>query len=151
MTDEACSRREFLKKFARLSGGALMLSATAIACDPLPNVLPSIIGIYCYDAAMQKIELRGNNAVPVHTQFEFVFSTDMDITWPADVAFVDLNGTPVGFTEGWFDARTLILTPFADLSFNTDYLLTVKDADDAHGNPLNDYANASAAFRTASA
>jgi hypothetical protein len=157
MIDDACSRREFLKKFALLSGGTLMLSATTIACSSeLPRTaLPSLIGIYFYDGDMNKVELRGNQTVPVHTQFAFVFSTDMNTdlhltSYRTRITFVDSNSNPIGFTDGWVNARTLNLTPSADLSFNTDYILTVYKAEDSIGNPLNDYADASAAFRTAS-
>lgn len=154
MIDDACSRREFLKKFALLSGGTLMLSAASIACTGLPkSALPSLIGIYFYDGDMQRVELRGNQTVPVHTQFAFVFSTDMNtdlhlFSYRTGITFVDSNNNPVRFNEGWVDARTLNLTPSADLSFNTDYILTVYKAEDSIGNPLNDYADASAAFRT---
>jgi hypothetical protein len=152
MIDDACSRREFVKKFAMLSGGALMLSVTAIGCSgTYDEDLSSVIGIYFYDAGMQKVELRGNDNVPVHTQFAFVFSTDMntdlDFSW---ITLVDSNNNPIVFTEVWDDVRTLRLTPSADLSFNTDYILTVKNAEDSIGNPLNVYASASAAFRTTS-
>jgi Big-like domain-containing protein len=153
MIDDACSRREFLKKLAMLSGGALMLSATAIGCSSADDAeLPSVIGRYFFDADMQKVELRGNDHVPVHTQFVFVFSTDMRTApiW-TDITFMDSNSNPIVFTSTWDDARTLTLTPSADLSFNTDYILTVKDALSSKGNRLNDYASASAAFRTANA
>ncbi len=156
MIDDACSRREFLKKFGKLFGGTLMLGATSIACSELPrNALPSLIGIYFYDGDMQRVELRGNQNVPVHTQFVFVFSTDMNTdlhltSYQTRITFVDSNSNAVGFTDGWADSRTLYLTPSADLSFNTDYIITVYKAEDTEGNPLNDYADASAAFRTTS-
>ncbi len=148
MINDACSRREFLKKFAMLSCGTLMLGATSIGCPGVDvTALPSVIGVYFYDAAMQKVELRGNNNVPVHTRFEFVFSTDMN---GASITFVDSNSNPIAFTQAWVDARTLSLTPSADLSLSTDYILTVEYANDSIGNPLNPYASASAAFKTAS-
>jgi hypothetical protein len=156
MIDDACSRREFLKKFATLSGGALMLSATSIACSGLPKTaLPSLIGIFFYDGDMQRVELRDNQAVPVHTQFDFVFSTDMNTdlhltSYRTGVTFVDSNNNPIDFSIGWVNVRTLHLTPSADLSFNTNYIFTVYKAEDKIGNPLNEYADASAAFRTAS-
>ena len=152
MIDAVCSRRQFLKKFAMLSGGALMLSAVMTACSGKNyTALPSVIGMYFDDAGIQKAELRGNQNVPVHTQFTFVFSTDMrtDSAWTG-ITFADSNSNPVDFTRSWVDARTLIVTASANLSFNTDYILTVTDAIDSAGNPLNPYASASAAFRTTS-
>lgn len=148
MIDDTCSRREFLKKFAMLSGGALMLGASAIGCGTY-SALPSVVGIYFYDGGMHKVDLRRNQNVPVHTQFVFVFSTDMD-TAPirTEITFVDSNSNPIAFTTGWVDSRTLSVTPSADLSLNTDYILTVKDAQDSAGNPLNEFASASAEFRT---
>ncbi len=151
MIRNAGSRRRFLKKFALLCGGSLMLSAVLTACiEDNYTALPSVIGIYFDDSAMQKVELRGNQNVPVHTQFTFVFSTDMDTgsPWTA-VTFVDSASNPVDKTISWVDSRTLSVTPSADLSFNTDYVLTVEDASDSADNPLNPYASASAAFRTA--
>jgi hypothetical protein len=154
MIDNTCSIKGFLKKLTMLSTGALMLSATIIAC-PGGNhtALPSVIGIYFYDASMQRADLRGISSVPVHTQFEFVFSTDMDTDLSHSrirISFVDSNNTPVAFTPNWIDARTLSIIPNADLTYNTDYTLTVDDAEDTLGNPLNTYANSSAKFRTAS-
>lgn len=157
MIEDACSRREFVKKFAMLSCSALMLSAMTIACPSgLPrNALPSLIGIYFYDGDMNLVELRGNQTVPVHTRFVLVFSTDMNTdlhfgSYRTGITFEDSNSNPVGFTLGWGDARTLKLALNADLSINTDYILTVDRAEDKLGNPLNDYADASATFRTAS-
>ena len=157
MIEDACSRRKFLKKLALLSCGALMLSAMTIACPSgMPrNALPSLIGVYFYDGDMNLVELRGNQAVPVHTRFIFVFSTDMNtdlhfLSYMTSITFVDSNKNPVDFTLGWGDARTLKLDLSADLSVSTDYILTVTGAEDKLGNPLNDYADASALFRTAS-
>jgi hypothetical protein len=154
MDDVSCSRREFLKKFIILFVGALMLSATIIAC-PTNNysALPSVASIYFYNAGMQKDNLRGHDNVPVHTQFEFVFTADMDTDLSHSrtrISFVDSNNNPVAFTPNWVDARTLSVTPNADLTYNTEYTLTVDDAEDTLGNPLNTYANSSAKFRTAS-
>lgn len=152
MIDDACSRREFLKKFAMLSGGMLMLSATTVACSGTKDTaLPSVIGMYFYDGDRKKVELRENHTVPVHTQFVLVFSTDMNTgSYKTALTFADSNSAPIDFTKTWEDARTLILTPLADLSLSTDYILTVNDAEDSTGNRLNDYAKASASFRTTS-
>jgi hypothetical protein len=154
MIENSYSRREFLK-VALLSGGALMIGASTVACssEPPRTALPSLIGIYFLDADMNRIELRGNQNVPVRTQFVFVFSADMNTdlhmtSYRTRVTFVDSNENAVSFSMGWTNARTLSLTPSADLAFNTDYTITVYQAEDSAGNPLNDYADQSAAFRT---
>jgi len=148
MIDDTCSRRTFLKKFAMISIFALMLSATTIGCPGAnESALPSVIGIYFYDAAMNKVALRGDHHVPVHTRIVFVFSTAMNT---AEVTFLDSNNTAIPFTMVWDDDRTLSLTPSADLSLDTDYIIAVNYAVDTLGNQLNDYANPSAKFRTVS-
>jgi hypothetical protein len=151
MYNDDFSRREFLKKFAVLSGGALMLSATAMACyGPMPpqNSLPSVVGMYCYDAGLNKVELQGNQNVLVNTAFEIDFSKNMNTTAQTAIQFTDSNSVPVDIAQAWDDSRTLRVTPASDLSYDTEYTLSVEDAWDTAGNPLNGSRSA-ATFRSA--
>lgn len=146
MIDRICSKRGFLKRFALLSCLAMTLSAMTIGCpSPYDNALPSVIGIYSIDAAMNRVDLRGDQNVPVHTQIVFVFSGAMNT---ADINFLNSSNIAIPFTMVWDDDRTLTLTPIADLSFDMDYIIGVSHAVDTLGNPLNFYANPSAKFRT---
>ena len=151
MIDAACGRWKLLKKIALLFCG-LMVSTVMSACPSHDNTaLPSVIGMYFYDAGMQKVDLRGNQNVPVRTQFEVVFSTDMNTDTQHSLfkmTFVDSYGNSSAITVSWVDAKTLSVIPDADLVFNTEYTLTINDAEDTRSNPLNPYANASATFRT---
>ncbi len=143
-------RRRFRKKFVLLTAGALMLSMLAAGCVGNHTALPTVIGIYFSDANMQQVDLRGNQAVPVHTQFTVVYSRDMEKTWPAPaITFADSQNNAVAFTRSWADARTLIITPDADLALSTEYIIRIHDAEDTDSNPLNPYADQSAEFRTA--
>lgn len=152
MIDAACSRREFLRKIVLLSSGVLMLSAITTACPRNYSALPTVVGMYFYDAGMRKVELRGNQAVPVRTVFELAFSADMKMdTAPYSslrVSLMDSHGNSSDYAVSWVNARTLSVTPNADLSLNMDYTLSVDDAEDSNGNPLNTYVSESAMFRT---
>lgn len=152
MLKDDCSRREFLKKFAMVSGGALMLSATAMACyGPMPrdNALPSVIGMYFIDGQGQKVFLPGNQNVLIHTKFVIDFSTEMNTSAPATILFIDSNNNPVAYSKAWDNNQSLSVTPSSDLAYNTGYTLTAEDAEDTRGNKLNSNATATASFKTA--
>ncbi len=151
MAHTLCFRRRLRKKFVMLAAGALLLCMLTAGCVGDHTALPTVIGIYFTDANMQHVDLRGNQAVPVHTQFTFVFSRDMEKARPAPaITFKDSQNNAVGFTISWADARTLIITPDADLALSTEYIITIHGAEDTNTNPLNPYADQSADFRTAS-
>ncbi len=151
MAHTLCFRRRFPKKIVLLTAGTLMLSMVTVGCVGNHTALPTVIGIYFTDVNMQRADLRGNQAVPVHTQFTFVFSKDMEKTWPAPaITFADSQNNAVDFTTSWADVRTLIITPDADLALSTEYIITIHGAEDTDSNPLNPYANQSADFRTVS-
>jgi hypothetical protein len=151
MLKNDCSRREFLKKFAMVSGGALVLSATAMACyGPMPreNALPSVIGMYCLDAQPNKVLLSGNQNVPVHTTFVIDFSTEMNVSVPATVLFVDAADNPVACDKAWNGDLSLNVTPQADLAYNAGYTLTIQDAEDRRGNRLSTDSASTSSFKT---
>ncbi len=153
MLNDNCSRREFLIKFAMVSGGALMLSATSLACyGPMPreNALPSVIGMYFIDGQSLKVLLQDNQNVPPHTTFVIDFSTSVNTSAPTTIVLVDTNNIPVAYDTTWDDSVTLSVDPVSDLSFNSVFTLSIEDAEDTLGNRLNPYASATATFKTAS-
>lgn len=158
MGDIDCSRREFLKKFAYLSGGALVLSATAVACygpmgaQPEDRLAaPVVAGIFFLDVQSQTTPLQNNQAVPVHTKFTIQFSKDMNPTVPVAVDCVDSNNNPVAFNTAWDSIRIFGLTPLADLAHAMTYQLNVTDAEDTMGFKIQITESASAAFKTENA
>ena len=65
------NRREFLKKFAMVSGGALMLSATSMACygpGPSRTAFPSVVGMAFLDGQSQKVPLQDSQNVPLSSR-----------------------------------------------------------------------------------
>src|SRR5512147_1044932 len=127
MGDSDCSRREFLKKFAYLSGGALVLSATAMACyGPMGAyedrlAAPVVAGVFFLDAQSQITPLQNNQAVPVQTKFTIEFSKDMNSSVPVAVDCVDSNNDPIAFNHAWDSIRIFGLIPQADLAHAMTY------------------------------
>lgn len=150
--DESCSRRKFLKKFAYLSGGALLLSATAMACYGPPSsesiTAPEVSSLTFLDALSQPVPLRDNQSVPINTAFTIEFSKDMKTTVPATVELADAGNNAVAFSAVWYSIRVYVLTPTASLAHDTAYRLRVLDAEDAQGFKLFVTSGATADFKT---
>jgi Big-like domain-containing protein len=158
VSDIDCSRREFLRKFAYLSGGALMLSATTMACYGPGGVYPDdglaapvVAGIFFLDPQSHTTPLQNNQDVPVHTKFTIEFSKDMNSSVPVAVDCTDSNNNPVAFDKAWDSIRILGLTPSADLAHAVTYQINITDAEDTMGFKIQITNNASATFKTASA
>ncbi len=146
----------FLKKFAMLSAASLALSAVTLACyGPGPNT-PSVAGpevstMYFKDAQSNSVALYGNQNVPIHTTFMILFSTAMNTSGPSTVIFTDSNSNPVAFDKAWDNniPSSLVVTPTADLSLNTEYTLKMGgDAVDTSGNKIMLTDGATAIFKT---
>jgi hypothetical protein len=154
MRQDDCSRRVFLKKFALLSAGSLMLGATAIACygpgslNNSPSPSPAVSGMFFLDPASNPIPLQNNQSVPVHTRFTIEFSVQMNTAVAAAVAFADNNDVPVPFDKAWDNDFTVSVVPSSNLLFNTQYRLRVLNAESKQGGKLIPDANAEATFRT---
>jgi len=152
MIHTVCFRHEFLRKIGKLWSGIILLSAILTACPTNDYTsLPTVVGYYFDDANTQKIALRANMNVPVHTQFTFIFSRDMCTDFShvrPRLTFVDSHGIPVDFSMAWIDVRTLRVTPSSNLLYDTDYSVTINNASDSEDNPLNPYVNQTASFRT---
>jgi Big-like domain-containing protein len=153
MMQDDCSRRVFLKKFALLSAGSLVLGATAMACYGAMPAPPEaeVSGMFFLDAASNPVPLQNNQGVPVHTRFTIEFSAQMDTTAPAAVAFTDHNNAPVLFDNTWDNDFTLGVAPASNLLFNTVYSLRVQDARSRRGTYLIQNGNETATFKTAEA
>lgn len=154
MMQDDCSRRVFLKKFAFISAGALMLSATAMACygpmSPENAPYPQVSDVQFMDALNHATSLQGVQTVPVHTVFLFVFTKNMNTAISPTIQFNDQSNVAVVFSETWYDSLTLSITPNADLSSNTGYTIGVgNDAEDSQGNKIFLTAKATATFKTA--
>lgn len=88
----------FLKKFALLSAGSLILGVTAMACygampvenNPSPPV--TVSGMFFLDAASNQIPLQDNQSVPVHAKFLIKFSVQMN-TAVADAVHLPITTT----------------------------------------------------------
>jgi hypothetical protein len=155
MMNDECSRRNFLKKFASLSGGALMLSATAMACYGPPSsgdyrVYPEVLSQTFLDAQSNPIALYDNQSVPINTQFLIEFNKDMKVSVPATAEFTDASNNAVTFNISWYAVRLVALTPAAALIHDTVYYLRILDAEDTFGLRLSATSRASANFKTAS-
>lgn len=154
MMQDECSRRVFLKKFALLSAGSLMLGATAMACYgvmPIENTPVTVSGMFFLDAASNPVRLQDSQNVPVHTRFTVEFGVPMNTTAPAAVAFTDQNNALVPFAITWDNDFTVGVIPSSNLLFNTGYTLRVQDASSRLGGHLVQNGNETAAFRTAGA
>jgi hypothetical protein len=152
--DDECSRRKFLKKFAYLSGGALMLSATTLACyGPPPGQTmqaPTVSAIKFLDASSTYILLKKNQTVPVHTRFTIEFSEDMNEKVAVTIHLTDAVNNVITLGTGvWDTVRIFGLSPSLELASTTSYELRVTDAEDARGLKLHVTDSATADFKTA--
>ena len=145
-----CSRRVFLRKFALLSAGSLMLGATAIACygPGMGGPSTTVIGMRFLDAASHSAPLQNSQNVPANAKFMIDFSITMNTALTAAVAFTDHNDVPVPFDKAWDNDFTVSVVPSSNLLFNTQYRLRVLDAENIKGEKLIPDANADATFRT---
>jgi hypothetical protein len=158
MNNIDCSRREFLRKFAYLSGGALMLSATTMACYGPMGVYPEdrlaapvVAGIFFLDAQSHSTPLQNSQGVPIHAKFTIQFSKDMNSLVPVAVDCVDSSNNPVAFDKAWDSIRIMGLTPTTDLAHAMTYQLNVTDAEDTVGFKIQITESALATFKTANA
>ena len=149
MKQDDCSRRAFLKKFAVLSAGTLVLGATTMACYG-PGVAPvrASMDMYFLDGSLKLTPLRNNQNVPVHTTFTIYFFYQMNTAVAATLTFVDQNAVPVTFDQAWDSDRILSVVPTSDLSLNTGYTLNLLDAEAKTGGKINFDGNADATFKT---
>jgi len=166
MNHDDCSRREFLKKFAALSTASVLFGINAGCSDPnntgalygpppvalygpSPVTDPMVLGIYFVDADTTLVSLYGHTSVPINSKFVFKCTTDMSMTVPATVTLSDAGNNPVALNAPvWDDARSLSVTPSANLSNSTDYTLSLTDAKDATGKSIIINSSASANFKT---
>jgi parallel beta-helix repeat protein len=63
---------------------------------------------------------------------------EIEFDEPMNEASVDVELDGISFSESW-DANTLVITPLQDLAYDTDYTVTVNNAEDLAGNPLGTY------------
>lgn len=146
-----CSRRVFLKKFALLSAGSLMLGATAMACygpGPIENRLPTVSGMFFIDSAANWAPLQNSQNVPVDAKFEIKFSVQMNTALDATVEFTDQSNATVLFDKAWDNDYTVSVIPSENLLFDTGYRLRVLDAESQQGEQLILDANADSIFKT---
>ena len=153
MMDDDYSRREFLKKFAYLSSGALVLSVTTTACyGPMgaQQGYPMVSGIYFVNTDGSNGLLQNSQNVPLQTKFKIEFTDDMNFEAPASVFLTGPANTPVGCDNNvWETNRLLTVTPAQDLAPDTEYTLRVDDdAKDARGYNLWLTESATAVFKT---
>lgn len=158
MMNDDCSRRDFLKKFALLSAGTLMLSATSLACYGPPGgalygpgavITLRVNGMFFVDAQSNHVSLYGNQSVPIHTQFLIEFSQTMDKSAPTTLSLTDSNNSPVADSKTWGNDYTVHVTPNSDLMHSADYTLRVgNDTVDINGNKLEITDTATAVFKT---
>jgi hypothetical protein len=144
----------FLKKFALLSAGSLMLSATAIACygpgsiENRPSPSPTVSGMFFLDAAAHRALLQNSQNVPVNAKFAIEFSVQMNTALAATVVFADHNDVTVSFNQAWDNDYTVSVTPSSNLLFDTQFRLRVLNAESNQGKQLIQDGNADATFRT---
>jgi hypothetical protein len=155
MLNDDSSRRDFLKKFALLSAGSLMLSATTLACygpGPVsngPTIPCTVSGMFFVDVQSHRAMLSGDQNVPVHTQFLIEFSKTMNKSAATTVVFTDPNTNAVAYTTSWGNDYALSVTPVSDLSADHEYTLRVTAAVSADGAVLEITNTATAVFKTA--
>jgi hypothetical protein len=63
---------------------------------------------------------------------------EIEFDEPMNEASVDVDLDSISFTESW-DGNTLVITLLEDLEYETEYIVTVTDAEDLAGNPLGTY------------
>ena len=145
-----CSRRAFLKKFALLSAGTLVLGATTMACygPGVPRPVPTVLGMYFLDNVSKLAILQYQQNVPVHTTFTIRFSILMDTTQPATITFADLSGASVLFDQLWDSEDILSVAPSSDLLPDTEYRLRVQDVVSKQGEKITLGGDADATFKT---
>jgi hypothetical protein len=151
MTDDPCSRRTFLRKFAYISAGALTLSMTSMACygpAPVNSYATTVLSLDYRDDQKRYYSLSGNQQVPVHLTILIGFNGAMDLRSPVTLTFIDSGNTAVQNSQTWQDNMTLIVTPAANLQNATDYTLRVEDATDSRGAKIQITDTATAVFKT---
>ncbi len=153
MMNDDYSRREFLKKFAYLSSGALMLSVTTTACyGPMGSQqeYPMVSGIYFLDAEGRNMLLQNIQNVPLQTKFTIEFTDDMNTATPASVSLTGPANTSVGCdNKVWETVRLLTVVPAENLAPDTEYTLRLgDDTKDARGYNLWLTESATAVFKT---
>ena len=151
MAQDDCSRREFLKKFAVLSAGTLVLGATTIACyGPMgPRPSATVSGMYFLDTSLKLWSLKNNQTVPVDARFKIYFIDSMNTAVAATVEFNDLNNVSVPFDQVWDSDTVLSVAPSSNLLFSTEYRLVVVEVENKAGEKINVAGEASATFKTA--
>jgi hypothetical protein len=63
---------------------------------------------------------------------------EVEFDEPMDEASVDVDLDSISFSGSW-DGNTFIITPLEDLEYDTEYTVTVTNAEDLAGNPLGTY------------
>ena len=150
MAQDDCSRREFLKKFAVLSAGTLVLGATTMACyGPMgPRPSATVSGMYFLDASLKLWSLKNNQTVPVDAIYKIYFIDPMNMAVGATVEFTDLNNVLVPYGQVWDSDTVLSVAPSSNLLF-TEYRLVVVEVENKAGEKINVAGEASATFKTA--
>ena len=158
MPDDSCSRRDFLRKFAVVSTGTLVLGATTIACYG-PPVAPhsSSIPMYYIDQTMAgtMVPLRGNQHVSMDAEFridlqDVVYFTELNGFESFRVFFTKAAGESVKVRSSWVDGLFVAVVPYERLAPATEYSLKLVSVTliKGKGKEINfgDYAKAN--FRT---
>ncbi len=63
---------------------------------------------------------------------------EIEFDEPMNEASVDVDLDSISFSESW-DGNTLVITPLEDLEYDTEYTVTITDAEDLAGNALGTY------------
>lgn len=63
---------------------------------------------------------------------------EIEFDEPMNEALVDVDLDGISFSESW-DGNTLVITPLQDLDYDTEYTVTITDAEDVAGNALGTY------------
>lgn len=63
---------------------------------------------------------------------------EIEFDEPMNEASVDVDLDGISFSESW-DGNTLVITPLQDLDYDTEYTVTITDAEDLAGNALGTY------------
>jgi len=158
MLEDSCSRREFLRKFAVVSTGTLVLGTTAIACygTIAPNAArSSTVPMFYLDPAMAGIlvPLRDNQDVSMDAEFRIdlqdaVYFSNLSEGVTGAIYFAKAAGEPVDFRQSWVEGRYISVAPTMRLAPATAHILRLTQVTLGANKGTQLIDNATANFRT---